>query len=292
MQMTRRQEQLFGPGGGADGPSTVQARSILVRSKIPGADYAINPYVGCAYGCGYCYASFMGRMVGRSRSEWGRYLYPKANLEPVLRKQLRRPGIERASIFIGSVTDPYQPAERRWRLTRTALELLAEHRHQGRVQILTRSPLVTRDVDVLESLDADVGLTITESDGLGRLLDQRSPEVGLRLEALATLNERGVGTFAFVGPLFGHLAHDPRRLDAIFAGVRKAGTRQVYVAHGRLGREGVARWLDLAEPAQRDVIQRCSARPDPARKRRLAAHVRNSVQRHGLVMRTRALIDH
>jgi hypothetical protein len=79
------------------GAPVFAARSVLVRTKIPGMDVAINPYVGCTYGCGYCYASFMGRSVGRDREEWGGYVYAKSNLRTVLRRELRRPRNGRAT---------------------------------------------------------------------------------------------------------------------------------------------------------------------------------------------------
>jgi len=160
------------------------------------------------------------------------------------------------------------------------------------VQILTRSPLICRDVDVLEQLNCDVGLTVTEPDGVGRLLDDRSPRVEARLEALARLRRHGLPTFAFVGPLFGHLVDQPERLNALFAGIRRTGTRQVYVAHGRLGRQAIARWLEAADPDQADLIRRRSAPQDGARKEALARLVEDCLRANGLKMRTGSLIDH
>jgi DNA repair photolyase len=268
------------------------ARSILVRTKIPGMDVAINPYVGCSYGCGYCYAAFMGRSVGRGRDEWGRYVYPKENLRAVLRRELRRPRNGRARIFFGSVTDPWQPAEARWKLTRAALELLAEHRHRGRVQVLTRSKLVCRDIDLLERLNSDVGLTISPDGGLTRLFDRRSPPLADRLEALTELNVRGLRTYAFIGPLFPVLLDEPGALEQLFAGVAAAGTREVYVAHGRISPEPLRRWLALADEPGRERLLRYLRRPDPEHKRRVEERVGELLREHRLRSRTDSLIDH
>jgi DNA repair photolyase len=150
-------------------------KSALVRSKIPGVDYVINPYLGCAHGCRYCYAVFMRRYSrGHSASPWGSFVEVKVNLPDVLRAELHRkkqPG----RALLASVCDPYQPVEARYRLTRTCLELLQGH--GWGIDILTRSPLVSRDLDILQEMpNASIGFSIpTDDDRVRHILEPQAP---------------------------------------------------------------------------------------------------------------------
>src|SRR5512139_2591112 len=100
------------------------SKAILTKTAISSYDYCINPYVGCGHGCRYCYASFMKRFTGH-REPWGDFVDVKINAPQVLKKQLRR--AKRGSVLVGSVTDPYQPVEKKYGLTRGCLEALLEH---------------------------------------------------------------------------------------------------------------------------------------------------------------------
>src|SRR5262249_53961667 len=145
----------------------LQAKSILVRSKLPDTDYVVNPYTGCAFGCHYCYASFTGRFVQQPVKAWGDYVYVKINAVEVFDVELQRLRARGSapSILLSSVTDAYQGVEKRYRLTRGILEILAREPYPGSVGILTKSPLVLRDLDVLERLPCvEVGMTITTTD--------------------------------------------------------------------------------------------------------------------------------
>jgi DNA repair photolyase len=183
----------------------IQAKGVLTRSRIPGVEYCVNPYVGCAHGCRYCYAAFMKRFTGHAEP-WGEFLDAKVNAPALLRSQLRRarPG----RVLLSSVTDPYQPAEKVHRLTRRCLESLLDFRFP--VSILTRSPLVLRDLDLLTRFrDVTVGLSIpTDDDAVRALLEPRSPPIPARIEALEALHAAGVPTYVFDGPL---LPQDPDR---------------------------------------------------------------------------------
>lgn len=188
----------------------VLARTVLTRTRIPGHDYCVNPYVGCAHGCSYCYASFMKRFTGH-REPWGEFVDVKVNAPEVLRRQLKR--ARRGSVLVGTVTDPYQPAERRYRVTRGCLEALCEARFP--VDVLTRSPLCVRDVDLFRRFDdISVGLSITtDREDVRRLLEPRAPSIPARLGALRALHAAEVETYVFAGPL---LPMEPARfVDAI-----------------------------------------------------------------------------
>jgi DNA repair photolyase len=189
--------------------TAITVKSALIRSKIPGVDYVINPYLGCAHGCRYCYAVFMRRYSRHhSVAPWGSFVEVKVNLLDILRAELRRkkqPG----RALLASVCDPYQPVEARFRLTRGCLEILREH-HWG-IEILTRSPLVNRDLDILRDVPkVSVGFSIpTDDDRVRYLLEPQAPPIPVRLQALAQVHAAGLHTWVFVAPL---LPMQPERL--------------------------------------------------------------------------------
>jgi DNA repair photolyase len=184
----------------------VLSRTVLTRTGIEGFDWCVNPYVGCEHGCRYCYASFMRRFTGH-REPWGAFVDAKANAPEVLRRQLAR--ARRGAVLVGTVTDPYQPSERRRRLTRGCLEALLEARFP--VSLLTKSPLCLRDLDLFRRFEElEVGLSITtDREEMRRLLEPRAPSIRSRVAALRTLHREGIRTYAFVGPI---LPMDPARV--------------------------------------------------------------------------------
>ncbi|MFZ5366342.1 MAG: SPL family radical SAM protein [Patescibacteria group bacterium] len=206
----------------------IQAKSILNPSKL-GCDYAINPYNGCAFGCAYCYAIFMSRQ-GHQNENWGEWVDIKINAPALLIRDLRykKPG----SIFFSSVTDPYQGLETKYQLTRKCLEILANARYQAPISILTKSPLVTRDIDLFKKLDGEVGLTVTSmGDPITRLLETHAPPHQARIRALKDLHQAGIKTYTFVGPLLPHLAEKPKELEKLFKTLKQAGVEDIWVEH-------------------------------------------------------------
>jgi len=189
----------------------IQAKSVLNKSKIH--DYCLNPYTGCQVGCLYCYARlFIPRYSGH-KEPWGQFIDVKANAPELLRKQLVR--AKRGTVWIASVCDPYQPLEAERRLTRRCLEELLAR--QFPVNIQTKSALVTRDLDLFERFeDIEVGFTIaTDDEGIARLFEPMASPIAERVAALALLHERGIRTFAFLGPL---LPGNAERLASLVAG--------------------------------------------------------------------------
>ncbi len=174
------------------------AKSVLTRSQIPGVDYCVNPYTGCMHACRYCYADFMKRFTGH-KEKWGSFVDAKVNAPGVLAKELKKK--REGNVMISSVTDPYQPAEKRYRITRGCLEVLIPSRFS--VQILTKSPLVLRDLDLLRKFDdIAVGITVTtDDDGVRKVFEPGAPPIEERIEALKKLRAAGVSTYAFVGPV-------------------------------------------------------------------------------------------
>lgn len=274
----------------------VEAKSILVPTKVPSADYVINPYTGCEFGCMYCFASFMGRSVGETNADWGDYVYVKTNAVELADKEIQRLLAKdpHPRIQISTVTDPYQRSESKYRLTRGILGVFASHDYQGRVSLLTKSPLVTKDIDVIAQLaDAEVGLTITTSDdSLSRQLEVRAPKADSRLKALRRLNEAGIHTYVFVGPLLPHMTQQREQLDTLLGAIAATGTTDVKVEYLNLPRHVRPRMKDLvaAEPAE--IQAAYAASQDADYRAEVEPLVRGLLDRHGLTLRFGELVVH
>jgi DNA repair photolyase len=244
----------------------LEPRSVLNSPEQTGMDFwSLNPYVGCEFGCSYCYARFTHRYVVERAHDAGRLsdaelleyrgahgweafeqrIFVKQQILGALDADLRRyhrtarahPG-GAAPIVIGTATDSYQPAERRFRVTRAVLERLAACEGLS-VGIITKSPLVVRDTDVLLRLqhhnDLEVHVSLTTLDvGLIRALEVRSPMPVVRLRALAKLTAAGVNAGLLIAPVLPGITDDRPRLDALFAAARAAGARFVHASPLRL----------------------------------------------------------
>lgn len=176
----------------------VQAKSILSKSGIEGVNYCVNPYIGCAHSCSYCYASFMKKYTGRPEP-WGEFVDVKVNAPALLLKQLKRARL--GTIILSSVTDPYQPVETGYRLARGCLEALTSTPFP--IHILTKSPLVLRDMDLLAGFsNISVGVTITtDNDAIRRVFEPKAPPIRERIKALGSLHANGIPTYVFIGPI-------------------------------------------------------------------------------------------
>ncbi|NJE85034.1 radical SAM protein [Thermococcus sp. CX2] len=169
-----------------------KAKSIYTRSKIPGVNWTVNQYVGCAFSCRYCYAKFLCRW--RDYGEWGSWVEVKTNAPELARKRIR------GSVVMSTVSDPYQPIEAKLKLTRRVLRYMDK---RNELSILTRSPLVTRDIDLFrEFRSIEVGLTINGFDRREkRLFEPLAPVQKARITALQRLYDEGVRTYVFVSPI-------------------------------------------------------------------------------------------
>ncbi|PCH47336.1 MAG: radical SAM protein [Hyphomicrobiales bacterium] len=207
-------------------------RSIISRNDSPDIpfDRSINPYRGCEHGCVYCFArpthSYMGLSAGL---DFETKLFAKPNAAKLLRKELARPGYEVKSLAMGTNTDPYQPIEKQWRVTREILEVLEETNHP--VGIVTKSALVTRDIDILSRMAKKglvrVAVSVTTLDRrLSRAMEPRAATPALRLETLRKLSEAGIPVSVMVAPIIPALNdHELEHiLDAAHAnGAQSAG---------------------------------------------------------------------
>ena len=213
---------------------TLPARSLLNRctgTRVPFA-WTINPYRGCEFACKYCYARYTHEFMElREGADFEQKIYLKQHAAGLLRQELRRvkPGEE---IAIGTATDPYQPAERRYQVTRAILQELAQH--QGlRLGLITKSDLVLRDVDVLREVGRrnQLSLTVTITTlkaNLARLLEPRAPRPDLRLETVRRLNENGIHTGVSCAPVLPGITDSPRDLEALVRAVAEAGGKHVF----------------------------------------------------------------
>ncbi len=199
-----------------------RCRSALNRTGIPGADYCVNPYLGCAHNCLYCYASFMLKYSGISEP-WGTFVEAKVNLPDVLKRQARRPG----TVLLGTVCDPYQPAEREFQLSRQVLSILGERGYS--VEVMTKSDLVLRDIDLLSRFPGfSVELTITTLDAkISRAFESGAPAPELRIQALKELVRAGVETTVFIGPVLPGISDSLNQIRELLLALKYAGCRRV-----------------------------------------------------------------
>jgi DNA repair photolyase len=260
----------------------IQCKSILTHSGIAAVDYAVNPYVGCQHGCAYCYAVFMKRFTGH-REAWGQFVDVKVNAAQVLARQLRRakPG----NVTLGTVTDAYQPQERKYRLTRACLEALLAY-DDFPTSVLTKSAAVLLDLDILcQMKDVEVAFTITTQDDAARqALEPFASPIPHRLTALARLHEAGIRTWAFFGPVLPGLSDSEEAVDAMFAALAKVGVSHVLV--DTLNLRG-AQWGRLQLALQHHYPHLLEAYRAVRRDRRshatvLAQRVAGAAQRHQL----------
>ncbi len=196
-----------------------EARSILTPQRVgalKGAfSYSLNPYRGCAFGCSYCYAKEFTH-DDRLESTWGEWVWPKQNAPELLCREAGR--LAFAKVFMASATDPYQPAERKHRLSRACLEvMLSMLPGPELIHIHTRSPYVLDDLDLIRAFDdrIEVAMSITTDDEeIRKIFEPTAPPIPRRLEALRTLTEAGVRTAASVSPA---LPSDPVHLAELVA---------------------------------------------------------------------------
>ena len=224
-------------------------KSILNSPEQTGMGFwSLNPYVGCEFGCSYCYARFAHRYVvergrGGAAAAWDdaafeRQVFVKSEAPDVLALTLKPSRLKGAAIAIGTATDPYQPAERRFRLTRSILERLAQF-HGLNVSLVTKSPLVTRDLDVLARLAARSRLTvyhslITQEIPLIRKLEARSPMPQVRLRALAKLVAGGIHAGVMIAPVVPGVTDGTPQLRALMQAAKAAGAAFVHASPLRL----------------------------------------------------------
>lgn len=182
----------------------------LSRSGLPDLDYALNPYIGCWHGCIYCYARLY-TWLREASINWGSVVGVKINLLEVLEREVRylRPGV----VGVSTITDPYQPIEAIYKLTRRSIELLLKHGFH--VSIQTKNTLILRDLDILKQYRdrVDVGFTITTLDNrVAEIIEPKSPPPKTRVEALKKISNNNIETWIFYGPVIPGLNNDRKTI--------------------------------------------------------------------------------
>ena len=213
---------------------TLPVRSILNRCTVPRMPFTwtINPYRGCEFACKYCYARYTHEfMEMRNGLDFEQKIYVKQHASDLLRQELRQ--VKRGEeIAIGTATDPYQPAERRFEVTRGILEEFA--RHEGlELGMVTKSDLVLRDLDLLRTIaernSLFVSVTITTLNvSLARLLEPRAPRPDLRLGAVRELNHAGVPAGVNCAPVLPGITDAPADLEALVRATAEAGGKHIF----------------------------------------------------------------
>jgi DNA repair photolyase len=214
---------------------SLESRSLLSRvvsnRNLPFV-WAINPYRGCEFACKYCYARYTHEFMElRDGVDFERKIFIKQKAGELLRHELKK--VKRGEqISIGTATDPYQPAERRFEVTRAILEELA--RHSGlEIGVVTKSNLVTRDAEIFRRIaernELFVNVTVTTVDvELARKLEPRAPRPDLRLEAVRQLTLAGLNAGVICAPVLPEITDKPRDLDALVKAARAAGAKYIY----------------------------------------------------------------
>ena len=207
-------------------------RSALNRVKGMAFTWSLNPYMGCVHRCTFCYVRAFERRADRPSDErYGRSIRVKTNVAEVLRKELARPSWEGESVAIGAATDPYQPAEGRYRLTRACLEALAEFSNP--FSLITRGPMIVRDVDVLAEAArrAKVGITFsipTLDEEVWRKTEPSTAHPRQRLRALKELVDAGIKVGVGMAPILPGISDRPEQLRDVVQAARAAGATGVW----------------------------------------------------------------
>jgi DNA repair photolyase len=207
-------------------------KSALNRVSGMPFSWSLNPYMGCAHQCTFCYVrAFELRADRPSDDRYGRSIRVKVNVAEVLRKELRRRSWRGEGIAIGAATDPYQPAEGRYRLTRACLEELGAVSNP--FSLITRNPMIVRDLDVLQhaAARAEVGIVFsvpTLDEEVWRKTEPGTPPPRQRLRALSQLVEAGIKTGVGMAPILPGISDRPEQLEAVVRESRLAGATSVW----------------------------------------------------------------
>jgi len=204
--------------------SSMNCKTALSLSKLPGLKYSLNPYLGCEHGCLYCYS----RAIFRDRdmaTNWGKFVKAKQNIVEILTNEIKRK--PRGIVGVSTVTDPYQPMESKMQLTRKCLDILAKHNFSTSIQ--TKSILVLRDIDIMKPKKFDVGVTITTMDhDLARKLEPRSSPPDARAHVLEELAPRGFETWIFLGPIIPEINDSKESIAQVIEVAKKTKSKLIY----------------------------------------------------------------
>lgn len=187
----------------------IYVKRVIQKSNLPATDYVVNPYVGCQHGCIYCYSEFMKRFTNH-HEPWGSFVDVKINASQTITNPLYYRG---KRLLLSSVTDPYQPLEKKYEITRSILKVLIPG--QPKIEILTKSSLVLRDLDILKQFeDVTVGVSVSSINyKLSRQFEPYSSPPQKRLEVLRKCKEEGIRTYTFISPIIPFITDIPSIIE-------------------------------------------------------------------------------
>jgi DNA repair photolyase len=237
-------------------------------NAVRGMDFrwSLNPYMGCAHRCTFCYVRAFEQRADRPGDErYGTSIRVKVNVAQVLDQELSRSSWKREEVVIGAATDPYQPAEGRYRLTRACIRMLAAHRTP--FGIITRGPLIVRDIDVLTAAARRVAVSVSFSiptldRQVWRTTEPSTAPPWQRLRALRRLREAGIRVGVGMAPILPGLSDSPESMAAVIRAAREAGAISIWteLLHLRPGtREHFLAHLARDWPAERERYERLYA---------------------------------
>ncbi|MFL5935740.1 MAG: radical SAM protein [Gaiellaceae bacterium] len=207
-------------------------RSALNRVKGMMFEWSLNPYMGCAHRCTFCYVRAFERRADRpSDDRYGRSIRVKINVAEVLARELARPAWDSAAVVVGAATDPYQPAEGRYRLTRACLRVLAAASNP--FSIITRGPMIVRDIDVLQEASRRAKVSITFSiptvdDDVWRRSEPSTAHPRQRLRAIKELTDAGIDARVGMAPILPGVSDRPEQLAEVVRAAREAGATGIW----------------------------------------------------------------
>jgi DNA repair photolyase len=207
-------------------------RSALNRVRGMMFEWSLNPYMGCAHRCTFCYVRAFERRADRpSDDRYGTSIRVKVNVAEVLARELRRPSWNRDHVAIGAATDPYQPAEGRYRLTRSCIQVLGSAANQ--FSIITRGPMIVRDIDVLQEAARRAKVSVmfsipTLDEDVWRRTEPSTAHPKQRLRALRELVDAGIKAGVGMAPVLPGISDGPEQLAAVVRAARAAGATGIW----------------------------------------------------------------
>src|SRR5438132_1320889 len=270
----------------------IEVKSVLNRVSGMPFRWSINPYRGCSHGCVFCYARRTHWFLDEDGIDgWSSKIFVKVNASEVLRRELARPGWKREEVALGTATDPYQAVEGRYRVTHGILEALIDFRTP--TSIITRSPMILRDLDLLTELARRAGLTVcvsiaTTDPGLAHEIEPTVAPPAQRFRAVATLAAEGIRAGVMLAPILPGLTDTRPQLAAVVGAARQA--RAHFVGHttlhlGEITRDAFMRYLRACHPSLVPRYERMYAgkyAPGPYRAMIARAAVQEDVDAIGL----------
>jgi len=224
----------------------IKCKTALSKSNLPHLDYALNPYRGCEHGCIYCYAP----AVLRETRKWGSFVDAKVNIAEVLSKETKK--AKKGNVGIGTVTDAYQPLEKRYELTRKCLaELL---KHDFPISIQTKSSLVLRDLDIIKQFSKkDIGITVTTVDDEIRMkYEPRTSSVEEKFSALKKFADEGIDTWMFLGPIMPYITDRNNDLSELIKFANDCNVKTIIIDKLRL-KPGL--WKNISEFLEKHYLE-------------------------------------